>query len=343
MSETKKLITFCVPSYNSEEYLHYALDSLIGHEEAEVLIIDDGSKDGTLAIAQEYQERYPEIFKAIHQENKGHGGAINTAVSLATGEYFKVLDSDDWVDKGAYDKLIDFLKNQKNDRKSDLILMDYVYQQGRDNPTTRIGFRFYFPTNEVVELSQMRNHMRLQDNVTLHSAIYRLAVIKESGVTLPEHCSYEDNYFVYAPMGLIKTVAYIPEPLYQYLIGRDGQSMTRETCIRKYHDFVRCGELIFRCFDVMKFEETDKKRYRLMRHHLILSMIFLVIYPQLNGDPKAIEEMNEAMKRCEENNPKQYAMVVRSLRVSTFFRKGKPAKKRAKFWYSVAHLFVKFN
>lgn len=343
MTTNNKLITFCVPSYNSEEYLHYALDSLRGHVEAEVLIVDDGSKDGTLEVAKRYEAEYPDIFRAVHQENKGHGGAINTAVAMAQGEYFKVLDSDDWVDLDAYDKLIAFLKNQSADNKADLILMDYVYQQGRDNPTTRIGFTPYFPEGKTIPLSQMHFHMRMQDNVTLHSAIYRLEVIKKSGVVLPEHCSYEDNYFVYAPLGYVQSVAYLNEPLYQYLIGRDGQSMTRETCIRKYHDFVRCGELIFFSHDVMAFKKTDPKRYRLMRHHLLLSMLFLNLYPQLNGSEEAIEDMREAMERCKEHNYAQYKMICRDVRVNTFFHRGKPAKRTAKFWYDVAHKFVRFN
>ena len=343
MNPPKKLITFCVPSYNSEEYLHYALDSLRGHEEAEVLIIDDGSKDKTLEIAKKYEAEYPAIFKAVHQENKGHGGAINTAISLATGEYFKVLDSDDWVDQDAYDKLIEFLKGQGEENKADLILMDYVYQVGRGNPDTRIGFSYYFPDDQTILLKDMRFHMRIQDNVTLHSAIYRLEVIRESGVVLPEHCSYEDNYFVYAPLGYVQRVRYICAPLYQYLIGRDGQSMAHENLIRKYHDFILCGELTFNAHDIMKFRKTDKKRYRIMRHHLILGMLFLNMFPQLNGTPEALEEMRQAMLRCQQNNPAQYKMIRRPARVSFFYHRGKPAKKFAHFLYDFAHKFVHFN
>ena len=107
---TKPLITFAIPSYNSEEYLHIALDSLLGHEEEiEVLVIDDGSKDQTLKIAETYAEKYPNIIP-IHQENKGHGGAINTAVEHAKGLYFKVLDSDDWVNKDALSALLEDIK-----------------------------------------------------------------------------------------------------------------------------------------------------------------------------------------------------------------------------------------
>lgn len=343
MADNKKLITFCVPSYNSEEFLHFALDSLRSHTEAEVLIIDDGSKDGTLEVAKKYETECPEIFRAVHQENKGHGGAINTAVSMASGEYFKVLDSDDWVDQHAYDRLIEFLKGQPEDNKADLILMDYVYQEGRDNPTTRIGFKCYFPTNVTIPLEKMHRHMRMQDNVTLHSAIYRLEVVRQSGVQLPEHCSYEDNFFVYAPLAYVQKVAYIPEGLYQYLIGRDGQSMNRDTCIRKYHDFVKCGELIFKFHDIMKFKESEPKRYRLMRHHLLLGLLFLNIYAQLNASPEAIQDMVDTMARCKEQNPEQYAMSIKDLRVSTFFHRGKPARKTAKFWFWLGRLFVPFN
>lgn len=68
----------------------------------EILIVDDGSKDDTAAIADEYAEKYPTIVKAIHQENGGHGEAVNAGIRNATGLYFKVVDSDDWVDWNAY-------------------------------------------------------------------------------------------------------------------------------------------------------------------------------------------------------------------------------------------------
>ena len=98
-----KILSIAVPCYNSEAYMEKCIDSLlVGGEEVEILIVDDGSKDGTTEIADRYQEKYPTIVKAIHQENKGHGGAVNTGVENATGLYFKVVDSDDWVNPEAY-------------------------------------------------------------------------------------------------------------------------------------------------------------------------------------------------------------------------------------------------
>ena len=106
-----KLLTFTIPCYNSQDYMRHCIESILpGGEDVEILIVDDGSKDDTAAIADEYAEKYPTIVKAIHQENGGHGEAVNAGIRNATGLYFKVVDSDDWVDAEAYQKILAFLK-----------------------------------------------------------------------------------------------------------------------------------------------------------------------------------------------------------------------------------------
>ena len=91
-----KLLSIAIPCYNSQDYMESCIESLlVGGEEVEILIVDDGSSDRTAEIADDYARKYPTIVKAIHQENKGHGGAVNTGLAHATGLYFKVVDSDD--------------------------------------------------------------------------------------------------------------------------------------------------------------------------------------------------------------------------------------------------------
>ena len=98
-----KLISFVVPCYNSQEYMRHCIDTLFpGGDQVEILIVNDGSSDNTAAIADEYEKKYPDICRAIHQENKGHGGAVNTGIKNAKGIYLKVVDSDDWVNEYAY-------------------------------------------------------------------------------------------------------------------------------------------------------------------------------------------------------------------------------------------------
>lgn len=100
-----KILSIAVPCYNSQEYMRNCIDSLlVGGEEVEIIVVDDGSKDNTLQIAKEYEEKYPGIVKAVHQENKGHGGAVNTGLAHASGLYFKVVDSDDWLNEEAFRK-----------------------------------------------------------------------------------------------------------------------------------------------------------------------------------------------------------------------------------------------
>ena len=102
-----KLLSVAIPCYNSEAYMSKCINSLlIGGEEVEIIIVDDGSSDCTAEIADDYAEKYPTIVKAIHQENGGHGQAVNTGIKNATGLYFKVVDSDDWVNQDAYYEIL---------------------------------------------------------------------------------------------------------------------------------------------------------------------------------------------------------------------------------------------
>ena len=105
-----KLLSIAIPSYNSEAYMRHCIESLLpGGEDVEIIVVNDGSKDGTAAIADEYAEKYPTIVKAVHQENGGHGEAVNAGLRNATGLYYKVVDSDDWVDEEAYLKILNKL------------------------------------------------------------------------------------------------------------------------------------------------------------------------------------------------------------------------------------------
>ena len=81
-----KVLSVVIPCYNSEAYMEKCIESILpGGKEVEILIVDDGSSDRTAEIADAYAEKYPEIVRAIHQPNGGHGAAVNTGLRHAPG------------------------------------------------------------------------------------------------------------------------------------------------------------------------------------------------------------------------------------------------------------------
>ena len=126
-----KYISFAIPCYNSEAYMAQAIESILpGGEDVEILIVNDGSKDRTSEIGKEYEEKYPGIVKLINKENGGHGDAVNAGLSHASGKYFKVVDSDDWVDRISLMKILNVLKNfEEEEQEVDMLIANYVYEK----------------------------------------------------------------------------------------------------------------------------------------------------------------------------------------------------------------------
>ena len=148
--EKNVLISFLVPCYNSEAYMHICLDSLLkaNHDQIEIIVVDDGSKDKTGEIADKYQAENPDVIRVIHKENGGHGDAINDGIKVATGKYFKIVDSDDWADLDALNKVLEAISNAKEE--PDLYLMNYVYYKGYENRAKVINYKSVLEPNKLL-------------------------------------------------------------------------------------------------------------------------------------------------------------------------------------------------
>ena len=146
-----KYISFAIPCYNSEAYMEKAINSiLVGGEDVEIIVVNDGSKDGTQAIAERYQEKYPTIVKAVSKENGGHGDAVNWGLRHATGKYFKVVDSDDWVDEESLHKILEAVKNfVEAETEVDMIIANYVYEKVGMEHKKVIRYDNVLPENQI--------------------------------------------------------------------------------------------------------------------------------------------------------------------------------------------------
>ena len=205
-----KILSIAVPCYNSQEYMRKCVDSLLkGGEDVEILIVDDGSKDDTLKIARDYEEKYPTIVKAIHQENKGHGGAVNTGLAHATGLYFKVVDSDDWLNEEALKKALEVLKLCVRGPKTlDLLLCNYVYEKVGAKRKTVMRYRSALPQDKIFGWDDVKP-LGTSHYLLMHSMIYRTELLRECGLKLPEHTFYVDNLVAFIPLASVQSMYYL--------------------------------------------------------------------------------------------------------------------------------------
>lgn len=176
-----KLLSIAVPSYNSQDYLDRCIATLLpGGDEVEILIVDDGSKDRTAEIADEYEKKYPGIVRAIHQPNKGHGGAVNTGLAAATGLYFRVVDSDDWLDFDAYAIALATLRKLHAEHNDvDLFLSNYVYEKEGKKHKRVIHYESVLPEDRVFTWDDV-GHFKLGQYLLMHTMIYRTELLRST-------------------------------------------------------------------------------------------------------------------------------------------------------------------
>ena len=257
-----KLLSVAIPCYNSQEYMRHCVDTLLqGGDEVEILIVNDGSKDGTAEIAEEYQHNYPGIVRAIHQENGGHGAAVMTGLRNATGLYYKVVDSDDWVDGKAYEKVLETLRTfAASPEPVDMLVCNYVYEKVGARHKKVMSYTGTLPQNRVFTWDDTGYFPKGQ-YILMHSVIYRTQLLRDSGLDLPKHTFYVDNLFVYVPLPYVKTLYYLNVDFYRYFIGRDDQSVHESVMIRRIDQQIRVNRLMIEQVDLRKVENRKLRRY----------------------------------------------------------------------------------
>ena len=258
-----KILSFAVPCYNSAAYMRHCIDTLLaGGDEVEILIVDDGStKDNTAEIADEYERKYPGICRAIHQPNGGHGEAVNTGIRNAQGLYFKVVDSDDWVDHDAYMKVLETLKEMiYGETTLDMMVCNFVYEKQGAKRKKVMTYRFALPVEKMVTWDKIGIFHKGQ-YLLMHSVIYRTKLLRDSGMVLPSHTFYVDNIFVFEPLPYVKTIYYLNVNFYRYFIGRDDQSVNEKVMIGRVDQQIRVNKLMIDYFTSMNIPGGKLRRY----------------------------------------------------------------------------------
>ena len=337
-----KLLSVVIPCYNSQEYMKYCIESLLpGGEDVELLIVNDGSSDKTVEIANEYAKAYPSIIRAIHQINGGHGEAVNTGIKNATGLYLKVVDSDDWVDTRAYLKILNILKEFTNENKSiDMFISNFVYEKEGSKFKKVMKYDDVLPEGKIFTWDDIGKFKKGQ-YILMHSVIYRTQLLRNCNLVLPKHTFYVDNLFVYVPLKYVKDIYYLNVDFYRYFIGREDQSVNESVMIKRIDQQIKVNKLMIDTVDLQNIE--NENLYRYMINYLEIITIVSGVLLIRSGTKENLEKKKELWKYIKEKDIKIY----RSLRYGIMGRMlnlpGVPGRKMCIGAYKISQKIVGFN
>ena len=309
----RKYITFTVPCYNSQDYMGRCIESLlVGGDDVEIIIVDDGSTDSTGEIADYYEKMYPNIVRAVHKENGGHGSGVNRGLELACGMFFKVVDSDDWLDGEAYSRLLNRIKRFCMMKEAgymseipDMFVCNYIYDHLNERTYHVIHYRNVFPTEEMCDWNDI-GRFHTSQYLIMHALIFRTALLRRAEVILPEHTFYVDNIFAYKPLPYVRHIYYMDIGLYHYYIGRADQSVNEKVLMSRIDQQIKVTKIVFRCVDLNEVRDRYPKLAEYMCRNISIMMAISSIHLLLINSKEAYGKRRQLWDNVKEENIRLY-------------------------------------
>lgn len=335
-----KLLTVTVPCYNSQDYMRDCIDSLLtGGDRVEILIIDDGSRDATGKIADEYAANYPSIVKVIHQENGGHGEGINQGLKHASGVYFKVVDSDDTV-SGDFPAFLDDLERCEENGGVDLAVTNYYYVHSDGVGDRSIRYTSALPEGRIFTWPDTKP-FRIHQMLTIHSCTFRTETMRTGFRPLPKHTFYEDNLMICQTLPHVRRMYYRNVDLYRYRIGRPDQSVQQNVMSRRYRHQIAVTE---RCFTAFHLDEIPLPRLReYLKHELFMMFAISILFTRLNKTAESDGALEAMWRNCAAFDPKWSRYFRSRTPLGLLCMPGRPGQNVSGMIYKLANRVVRFN
>lgn len=337
-----KLLSVVVPCYNSEAYMCRALETLLSAgDKLELIIVNDGSTDDTLKIAKQYQKMYPQIIKVIDQENKGHGGAINSGLREATGLYFRVVDSDDWVREESLLLLIKSIEMFRiKEEFPDVIVTNFVYEKSGKKNKKVMRYGNVFEGRKILRWEDINNFHQGQ-YLLMHSTTFKTNLLQKNKLVLPEHTFYVDNLFVFLPLQYVQTIYYIDTNLYRYFIGREGQSVNEEIMCKRIDQQILVNKMMIDSFDYCKINNKKQRNY-LTLYLMTIQTVSSVLLNKI-GTEEAMLKKTDLWQYLKDRSPRLYKHITRTILGRVSSMNNKASKIITKIGYRIAKKIYGFN
>lgn len=337
-----KLLSVVIPCYNSQEYMKYCIESLLpGGQDVELLIVNDGSVDKTAKIAEGYAKAYPYIVKVIHQQNGGHGEAVNTGIRNATGIYLKVVDSDDWVDTRAYLKILNKLKEFiKENQLVDMVVSNFVYEKQNSKFKKVMKYDNVLPEEKIFTWDDI-GKFNIGQYILMHSVIYRTELLRECRLELPKHTFYVDNLFVYLPLVNVKRMYYMNVDFYRYFIGREDQSVNEKVMIKRIDQQIKVNKLMIEKINVKDIKNTKLHNYMINYVEIMTTISGILLIR--SGTGENLQKKKELWKYIKEKDTYLYGKIRYRIMGQLINLPSVVGRKICVLVYKIAQELVGFN
>ena len=249
-------LSIIIPVYNNEKYIGECIDSIVSQntDQCEIIIIDDGSSDGSGAKCDEYKNAYPELIKVRHIPNKGVANARNLGLSDASGEYVWFVDSDDIIAPGS----IDLLRRYTAEFHSDFITFPVVEEYIESDSIVK---RTEKECKKIVNEASSLMFDYLQNNEMLDlvaDKICQRRIISDNNIVFDQaDIPTEDHIFWLKTYRFISTVSVIDKPLYIYRL-RQNNSNSRKFSYNRFSSYIRALEKVEELADEYNCREKLK-------------------------------------------------------------------------------------
>ncbi len=256
-----------------------------------MLIVNDGSKDGTLSVANKWAAEFPQSVKVIDKENGGHGSTINRGVSQCCGKYFKVLDADDFVETEELDKLVEILR----DCDADCIICNYSEVYEAESKTCLKDVTGKLPMGVEMPVEEYISKYRL----AMHSITYKTDVYRQAKIELTEKCFYVDTQYIYYPLSVISSIVCYPYDVYRYRLQREGQSVSREGFLKHIDDHRKVMTALCDFYEKFSSEKPELKSFlcRELGMHIAYQQSFLINPSLTKEEWKGFTDFIKAIKK----------------------------------------------
>ena len=261
------LFSIIIPVYNVAEYLRGCVDSVLANDcrDCEIILVDDGATDGICpALCDEIAAEHPGLIRVIHQENKGLGGARNTAIEEAKGDFLFFLDSDDTVSQDCLAVLRETIT--RCDPEIVTFYLDMIPENG-DGSVSAVQ-KHNLPLGQVVSVKEFPQ--MLLDSPSTCCRLWRRSLFVDSGVRFPERLWYEDLYTTGKLLLQADRVVGIDAHIYRYLV-RSGSIMNNANLARNGEIMVALDAVMDWYRDHGVYVEYEQEFCGLALHHICYS------------------------------------------------------------------------